>query len=53
MRDINDMHVRLLGTNEGRSINKFGVPYHSYTLLLANGEAVYLPWGLTPWQIRF
>ena len=45
MRDINDMHVRLPGTNEGRSINKFGVPYHSYTLLLANGEAVRMDVG--------
>ena len=45
MRDINDMHVRLPGTNEGRSINKFGVPYHSCTLLLANGEAVRMDVG--------
>lgn len=45
MIDINDMQVSILGTNVGRDINKFGVPYHCYTLLLANGEEVRMDVG--------
>ena len=45
MSDISDMQVRFPNANEGRSINKFGVPYHSYTLRLANGDEVRMDVG--------
>ncbi len=45
MSDISDMQVRFPSANEGRSINKFGVPYHSYTLRLANGDEVRMDVG--------
>ena len=40
MSGADPMQEEFPGAYEGRAINKLGVPYHSYTLRLANGAEV-------------